>query len=266
MAFSANDTGKNLGYLVTKIRDAVRKIDEDLVNRLLGDEGFLGYRENLQRTSEIFENADLLSISSWCGFSWYSADFGWGKPMWLTKCNVGSDSETRFLRDVLLLDTRNGDGIQAWVILEEKYMSVFDNVEELRELASCDPSPLDIVAAIRNIFIALFSLISCFLGPSPLHDLCEGDEEIAGGTACCATYRAMALDAACAEAFSIIYRRASGVSWTIGEGELAPGPPALHVFRGFRPSWGRMIVELHLGGRVRRYLQDLQCSHFALAI
>ncbi|KAL0309403.1 UNVERIFIED_CONTAM: Stemmadenine O-acetyltransferase [Sesamum radiatum] len=151
LAFSANDTGKNLGYLVTKIRDAVRKIDEDLVNRLLGDEGFLVYRENLQRTSEVFENADLLTISSWCGFSWYSADFGWGKPMWLTKCNVGSDSETRFLHDVLLLDTRNGDGIEAWVILDEKYMSVFDNVEELRELASCDPSPLDIVAAIRCV-------------------------------------------------------------------------------------------------------------------
>ncbi|KAL0373866.1 UNVERIFIED_CONTAM: (13S,14R)-1,13-dihydroxy-N-methylcanadine 13-O-acetyltransferase AT1 [Sesamum radiatum] len=103
----------NLGYLVTKIRDAVRKIDEDLINRLLGDDGFLGYRENLQQTSGVTESADLMTISSWCGFGWYTADFGWGKPMWLTRCNAGSDSETRFLHDVMLIDTRNGDGIEA---------------------------------------------------------------------------------------------------------------------------------------------------------
>ncbi|KAL0333423.1 UNVERIFIED_CONTAM: hypothetical protein Sangu_1498500 [Sesamum angustifolium] len=77
----------------------------------------------------------------------------------------------------------------------------------------------------------------------------------------------MALDAACAEASSIICRTASSVSWIMGEGELALALPDLGVFRGFRPSWGQMVAELLLGERARRSLQDLrhQRSHFVLA-
>ncbi|KAL6504807.1 hypothetical protein OROHE_023565 [Orobanche hederae] len=40
------------------------------------------------------------------------------------------------------MDTRDGDGIEAWVILDEKYMSVFEDVEDLRALALRDPSPI----------------------------------------------------------------------------------------------------------------------------
>ncbi|KAI3460457.1 hypothetical protein Pfo_017120 [Paulownia fortunei] len=144
-ATSNNENGKDLGHLVRKMRDAISKIDNDFINRMHGDEGFWGYRENLRLTwSEIPEGADLLSISSWCSFGLYGADFGWGKPIWLTRCDAGTDSESRFLNVVWLMDTRVGDGIEAWVILDEKYMSVFDNVEELRALATSDPSPLDI--------------------------------------------------------------------------------------------------------------------------
>ncbi|KAK6131054.1 hypothetical protein DH2020_035207 [Rehmannia glutinosa] len=140
---SANENEKaELGQLVRKMRDAISKIDGDYVNRMRGDEGrLLGYRG-------IPEGIDFLSISSWCGFGIYGADFGWGKPVWLTRCDKGSDLESLFLNVVWLMDTRGG-GIEAWVILEENYMSVFDNVEELRALASIDPSPLDIPETVR---------------------------------------------------------------------------------------------------------------------
>ncbi|KAL6522105.1 hypothetical protein OROMI_031982 [Orobanche minor] len=70
------------------------------------------------------------------------SDFGFGKPVWLTRCDTGCDSGSRFLNVVWLMDTRDGDGIEAWVILDEKYMSVFEDVEDLRALALRDPSPI----------------------------------------------------------------------------------------------------------------------------
>ncbi|KAK6115694.1 hypothetical protein DH2020_007963 [Rehmannia glutinosa] len=149
LAAAPNSNGKeeDLCELVRKMRDAIRKIDNDFVNRMVGEDGLLGYRQNLGLTwSEVPENADLLSISSWCSFGFYNVDFGFGNPIWLTRCDTGCDSGSRFLNVVWLMDTRDGDGIEAWVILDEKYMSVFDNVEELRALAYSDPSPLEIPA------------------------------------------------------------------------------------------------------------------------
>ncbi|KAL3634910.1 hypothetical protein CASFOL_021964 [Castilleja foliolosa] len=143
-AASAENEGFELGQLVGKMRAAIKKIDGEFVKRLQGDDGFSGYLENLRLMwSEIHENADLLPISSWCGFGLYGVDFGFGKPAWLTRCDSGCDEGSRFLNVVWLMDTRDGDGIEAWVTLDEKYMSVFEKVDDLRVFASCDPSPLD---------------------------------------------------------------------------------------------------------------------------
>ncbi|KAL6504806.1 hypothetical protein OROHE_023564 [Orobanche hederae] len=60
-----NGSSFGIGQLVREMREAIRKIDGGFVNRLHGDEGLWGYRENLRLTwSDIPENADLLSISS----------------------------------------------------------------------------------------------------------------------------------------------------------------------------------------------------------
>ncbi|PIN15037.1 Salutaridinol 7-O-acetyltransferase [Handroanthus impetiginosus] len=113
-ASSTNKNADNLGNLFKKMRDAVSKIDNDFVNRPLGDEGFSGYNENLGRIwSGIPEGADLLSFSSWCGFDLYKVDFGWGKPVSISRCDSGSDSESPFFNVVWLMDTRAGDGVEA---------------------------------------------------------------------------------------------------------------------------------------------------------
>lgn len=143
-AASSNEADVDLGVLVGKMRESIGKIDDDFVSRLRGDGGLSGYHENLRQTwSDIPAGADSLAISSWCSFGFYDINFGWGKPVWMTRCDNGSDSKSQFLNTVWLMDTRNGDGIEAWVILDEKYMSVFHQIEELRALASIDPSPFD---------------------------------------------------------------------------------------------------------------------------
>ncbi|KAK4480128.1 hypothetical protein RD792_013185 [Penstemon davidsonii] len=143
-ASSTNENKKELGHLVKEIRDDANKIDHDYVNRMLGDEGLLGCLANLQPSvSKILEADDVLLITSWCSLGIYNVDFGWGKPIWMTRCEAGNNSESMpFMNCVWLNDTRFG-GVEAWVVLDEKYMEVFENVEELKTYASKDPSPLD---------------------------------------------------------------------------------------------------------------------------
>lgn len=142
-ATAANDANAKIGTLVGKMRSSITKIDDDYVNRMRGDGGLMGYYENLRLTwSDYSPEFDILPISSLCGLDLYGVDFGWGKPVWFSKCDLGDEPE--IWNRVWLVDTKNGNGIEAWVVLEEKYMSVFDGDEDLRALASVDLHPLQI--------------------------------------------------------------------------------------------------------------------------
>ncbi|KAH0767057.1 hypothetical protein KY285_002928 [Solanum tuberosum] len=58
--------------------------------------------------------------TSWCKLPWYEADFGWGKPFWVTR--VGFNA----IEGVFLMDTKDGNGIQVTVCLKEKKMTEFE--------------------------------------------------------------------------------------------------------------------------------------------
>ena len=85
------------------------------------------------------EEADYFGFSSWCNFGFYEADFGWGKPIWVS--SIGS-SGSMFMNLVILPDTRFGDRIEAWVTLDEQDMARLEFNPELLTFASLDPSPL----------------------------------------------------------------------------------------------------------------------------
>ncbi|MCD7449653.1 hypothetical protein HAX54_000883 [Datura stramonium] len=65
------------------------------------------------------DEMDIYASTSWCRFPWYEADFGWGKPIWVS--SVGRTFEV-----ISLFDTKNGDGIEAWVSLKENKMIEFE--------------------------------------------------------------------------------------------------------------------------------------------
>ncbi|GJV50254.1 vinorine synthase-like protein [Tanacetum coccineum] len=69
------------------------------------------------------------------------ADFGWGKPIWACGGGVCHGSPV-FMNFVVLMDTKYGDGIEAWVNMDEYEMHVIKHNPELLEFASIDPSPL----------------------------------------------------------------------------------------------------------------------------
>ncbi|XP_048138624.1 (13S,14R)-1,13-dihydroxy-N-methylcanadine 13-O-acetyltransferase AT1-like [Rhodamnia argentea] len=68
-------------------------------------------------------------------FHLYEADFGWGKLVWVSSAGLV------FKNVVVLIESRYGDGIEAWVTMEEKDMGVFERNEELLALASATESP-----------------------------------------------------------------------------------------------------------------------------
>ncbi|XP_022850645.1 vinorine synthase-like [Olea europaea var. sylvestris] len=141
-AQNSNENETDLRTLVSKIRESISEIDDDFVKNMQSEKGCPGYYENLEKTSQrIPKESGILCFSSWCKFGIYDIDFGWGRPIWASNC-VPAYSESLLLNSVTLMDTRSGDGIEALVILDEKYVAAFENNKELLAFASIDPSPM----------------------------------------------------------------------------------------------------------------------------
>ncbi|XP_070667342.1 acyltransferase-like [Malus domestica] len=129
------------GVVIGEVRETLSKIDKEYVKELQrqGDK-HLGL---MKETADSFKRGDmatLLSFSSYCRFPLYENDFGWGRPAW-----VGSPALT-YKNLVLFMDTKEGDGIEAYVSLEERVMAKFECDSELlsyvsptgRVLPSCE--------------------------------------------------------------------------------------------------------------------------------
>lgn len=76
----------------------------------------------------------LFFFASWCRLPSYEVDFGWGKPIWVT--SIGSPVKN----SVVLMDTKDGDGIEALVNMEEGDLAMFEQDVELLQYASLNPT------------------------------------------------------------------------------------------------------------------------------
>jgi len=139
----------DFAYMVNKLREAIRKINADFVKILQGNAGFSKLWEIVKARSigaisnmEFPCGVDFIEFTSWCNFGLYDIDFGWGKPMWVSLVGSNDDSEIVFRNLVILMDTRSGDGIEAWVVLEKEDMTMLAQDKELLAFASLDPSPI----------------------------------------------------------------------------------------------------------------------------
>ncbi|XP_023889059.2 stemmadenine O-acetyltransferase [Quercus suber] len=115
--------------LVGKVRAAIRKIDNEYVKKLQDHTQHLNY---LKEASEKLLKEDIVqfNFSSWCRFPMYEVDFGWGNPMWIGLVSAPSKNVGVFI------DTKSGDGIEAWVSLKEEDMAKFESDSELLAYAS----------------------------------------------------------------------------------------------------------------------------------
>ncbi|KAL1329009.1 epi-neemfruitin B 7-O-acetyltransferse L7AT-like [Arachis hypogaea] len=132
----------SLDELVSKLKNSIELVDKDFVAILQSDEGSSIMENGLRILDSKIKDEELeaFSFSSWCNFGYYDADFGWGKPMWVS--NIGLKSTYVFLNMIFLVDTKFKDGIEAWVTLDEMKMKHLELFTELLNYATLDPSPL----------------------------------------------------------------------------------------------------------------------------
>ncbi|MCD7449652.1 hypothetical protein HAX54_000882 [Datura stramonium] len=81
------------------------------------------------------KDVDNYPITSWCRFPWYEADFGWGKPSWVS-------SVSKNYEGISLIDTKSEDGIEAWIGLKEKDMAEFERDPDILSTSKVASDPL----------------------------------------------------------------------------------------------------------------------------
>lgn len=131
---------EELCCLVGRLRDAVKKINSDFVQEL---QEFHKVTKCLKELGEVYSNegVDYFSCTSMCNGGMYEANFGWGRPVWVS---LGGAEDPLVMNLIFLMDTKSGGGIEAWVSLSEEEMDVFERDPELLEFALLDPSPIEL--------------------------------------------------------------------------------------------------------------------------
>ncbi|KAL7613924.1 hypothetical protein Lser_V15G04920 [Lactuca serriola] len=129
-----------LHSLVNKVRESISKVDAEFVEKAQGDEGCFAMQKSLEEMGGSTGGIDNYGFTSWCRMGFYELDFGWGKPSWVT--GIVGDGSPVFMNLVTLMDTKSGEGIEAWVNLDESEMEILQKNQELLSYASLDPSPL----------------------------------------------------------------------------------------------------------------------------
>ncbi|KAL9462434.1 hypothetical protein AB3S75_000439 [Citrus x aurantiifolia] len=131
-----------LDGLVCKLRESIMKPGSDFVNSIQGSGGFHNYFKALNDENDVHTVVqERITFTSWGKFGYYEIDFGWGKPIWVSVAGFG-ESIISLPTVIILMNTRLGDGIEAWVSLLEDYMNLLQVDKELLACATLDPSPL----------------------------------------------------------------------------------------------------------------------------
>ncbi|XP_065860873.1 stemmadenine O-acetyltransferase-like [Euphorbia lathyris] len=126
-----NENRVDYNNLAGKIHESIGIVKDDYVRKI--HEGGK-YFEFLK---QVAENPNLMKVafgfSSWCRFPFYEIDFGWEKPIWVAttlKLNQGA----------ILIDTKDGEGIEAWVTLSKEDMAKFQQIPYICSYASFNPT------------------------------------------------------------------------------------------------------------------------------
>ncbi|KAG5589701.1 hypothetical protein H5410_040215 [Solanum commersonii] len=137
-----NSIGNVLSHFSTHISNEADMNLPQIVSLMREEKQLFRTRDNIKENAwalEILELAkglppkkkefDEYTCSSVCKFPFYDVDFGWGKPMAAT---IATGPYNKLFN----LMNYKDDGIEAFVMLDEQDMSVFERDEEFLEFAS----------------------------------------------------------------------------------------------------------------------------------
>ncbi|GFP85046.1 vinorine synthase [Phtheirospermum japonicum] len=133
MIRAENDGETSWIHLVEKVRAAFKKMDSEYTKKLLGETGFELAKENFMEISKLLALGDveIFRFSSYARFGFYGADFGWGRPVWVSSAGyLGKDT-------ILLIDSVEWTGgIEAWVVMADQDMKRLQRDLEIQRSTS----------------------------------------------------------------------------------------------------------------------------------
>ncbi|KAJ7957633.1 Vinorine synthase-like [Quillaja saponaria] len=136
--FAVQEDGREIGLqcLVVQLRKGLDEYSNVDVKKLQQGHAFNAICEAFQKVENHLNNygVDLFACTSLCKFGFYDANFGWGRPKWVTF------SMLRVKNAVILMDASDGEGIEALLTLSEEEMALVEKNEELLQFASVNPS------------------------------------------------------------------------------------------------------------------------------
>ncbi|KAI4383567.1 hypothetical protein MLD38_009390 [Melastoma candidum] len=120
--------------LVLKVRETLNKIDQNYIEELRKGDNHLDF---IKRSADAFHKGELISLNftSLCKFPVYDSDFGWGRPTWVASAAL------TYKNLVVFIDTKSGDGIEAYINLKEDDMAKLEADEEFQLFTS--PTPVE---------------------------------------------------------------------------------------------------------------------------
>ncbi|CAK7337043.1 unnamed protein product [Dovyalis caffra] len=133
--FTADKESKvQLHDFVDRVHNGIKKKVADCAKVSSDDELFRMATKIGMETTEAFikGKVDFYIFKSVCRMPIYEANFGWGKPGWFSGCNTGVEM-------VFLIDTKDGDGIEAWLSLEENRMILFQENPDIKAFTGQGP-------------------------------------------------------------------------------------------------------------------------------
>ncbi|XP_047318961.1 stemmadenine O-acetyltransferase-like [Impatiens glandulifera] len=106
------------GYgIVRRMRAAIRKFDGEYVKKLQKGDASLFFEGLLDSFKE---GTSIFVFSSTNRLPYYDADFGWGRPIWVSSGHID------FSNLAFMFPTESGDGVELWLNMKE------DDMKELQ--------------------------------------------------------------------------------------------------------------------------------------
>ncbi|KAM3291244.1 hypothetical protein P3S67_019533 [Capsicum chacoense] len=130
-SLEANKLRKELNDFVNVVGSTTRDTSASIGKASIDDltSMFVTYGTEVANKLGLGDEIDIYPSTSWCRFPWYEADFGWGNPFWVS-------SVSKPFQVIILNDTKDGDGIEAWVSLKENDMAEFETDPDILSTTS----------------------------------------------------------------------------------------------------------------------------------
>ncbi|XP_062112575.1 stemmadenine O-acetyltransferase-like [Humulus lupulus] len=126
-------SGEEKGFeVVRKIRRGIRQVNMEYLKKVQqGSDSHFDAVVGFMRTA-IMEGGQPTSFifTSLCRFPLYDADFGWGKPAWVSSATLTYNNL------VVFMDTKSGDGIETYIGLKEEHMAKLEADHDFLEAIS----------------------------------------------------------------------------------------------------------------------------------